>query len=267
MEFPVSHVMVSACRSRPEGLLLFLGRLGRRDRENGGDGSAWGAQRKQGTRHHRGAPRLLSVALAPLVLLLVLLVAAGRVPLAAEAASAGASHSCVVLDDNSIKCWGENFHGQLGQPDNIIRGFNDTDMGDNLPTVPLGTFNAATVESGSEFNCALSLLGDVKCWGRNERGQLGVGNNLTVGGPSDVYGMGVNLSTVNLGTDVVVDKISVAGSQACALLVNGKLKVSEELLVVHTTQNIYAQTAATTATVDAGWLMGPNMFCCWGFWD
>lgn len=82
-----------------------------------------------------------------------------------RAASAGSSHTCVVLEGGSIKCWGENYHGQVGQNDAIVRGKLATDMGDNLPTVPLGVFDASFVSSGSEFNCALASSGEVKCWG------------------------------------------------------------------------------------------------------
>lgn len=215
MESPVSLLMANSCR-RPKGPLGFE-RLERRDRDDCASGLPWGA-RKQSTRH-RGAQQRLSVALASLA---ILLLAAGCAPVAA--ASAGASHSCVVLENGSIKCWGENFHGQLGQPDNVVRGYNSSDMGDNLPTVPLGVFIASIVESGSEFNCALSGSGYVKCWGRNEHGQLGLGNNVTRGGPDDQIGL-ESLPVVNLGTNVAVEKISLAGSQACAVLKGGAVKV------------------------------------------
>lgn len=96
--------------------------------------------------------------------------------LVAAAASAGASHSCVLLEEGSVKCWRENYHGQLGQNDEVARGKDNSTMGDSLPEVPLGTFTAVAVESGGEFNCALSSDGAGKCWGRSEYGQLGLGD-------------------------------------------------------------------------------------------
>ncbi|CAN0365159.1 unnamed protein product, partial [Ectocarpus fasciculatus] len=143
---------------------------------------------------------------------------------AARAASAGASHSCTVLVGGTIKCWGENFWGQVGQNDNLVRGKNVSDMGDNLPYVPLGTFEADMVASGSEFNCALSVDRDVKCWGRNSAGQLGLGDNETRGGVNDVFEMGDNLPVVDLGTGVKAATIGLAGSHACAVALSGLVK-------------------------------------------
>ncbi len=49
------------------------------------------------------------------------------------------SHTCALLDDNSIKCWGGNTAGDLGLGDTAHRGDNANEMGDSLPTVDLGT--------------------------------------------------------------------------------------------------------------------------------
>lgn len=142
----------------------------------------------------------------------------------ATAASAGGSHTCVLLEDGSVKCWGENYHGQLGQNDEIVRGKDKLTMGDFLPAVPLGEFEAVSVESGGAFNCALADGGDVKCWGRNEYGQLGLGDNVTRGGPLTEDDMGTNLPVVDLGTGLAAEEIFLGGMHACALLADGGLK-------------------------------------------
>lgn len=144
--------------------------------------------------------------------------------LAARAASAGASHSCALLEEGSVKCWGENYYGQLGQNDGVVRGKDNSTMGDELPTVPLGAFSTVSVESGREFNCALDSIGAVKCWGRNEYGQLGLGDNVTRGGPSTADDMGVNLPEVNVGTGVAVEQIALSGMHACVVVEDGGLK-------------------------------------------
>ena len=56
----------------------------------------------------------------------------------ATAISAGTSHTCVILDDGSIKCWGWNFLGQLGQGDTDDRGDEPGEMGDALLPIDLG---------------------------------------------------------------------------------------------------------------------------------
>lgn len=88
-------------------------------------------------------------------------------------------------------------------------------MGDNLPADPLGVFFPVFVDSGSEFNCAFDSNGEIKCWGKNEHGQLGLGNSLTRRGPDDLFGVGEPLPTVNLGTGLTVESVALAGSQAC----------------------------------------------------
>ena len=51
----------------------------------------------------------------------------------------GLHHSCALLKDGLVKCWGENGSGQLGYGDTSNRGDAAGEMGDNLPAVDLGT--------------------------------------------------------------------------------------------------------------------------------
>ena len=46
-------------------------------------------------------------------------------------------HTCTVLDDASLKCWGKNDSGQLGLGDNSTSGDGSGEMGDNLPVISL----------------------------------------------------------------------------------------------------------------------------------
>ena len=52
--------------------------------------------------------------------------------------------TCAILDDDSLKCWGSGYNGILGLGDTEIRGDDANEMGDNLPTVDLGTGRTAT---------------------------------------------------------------------------------------------------------------------------
>ena len=52
--------------------------------------------------------------------------------------SGGGTHTCVLLDNTSLKCWGYNVSGQLGLGDTANRGDGPNEMGDFLPAVDLG---------------------------------------------------------------------------------------------------------------------------------
>jgi hypothetical protein len=89
--------------------------------------------------------------------------------------SVGYSHSCAVLANGRVKCWGENQYGEIGDgkmwdgnPDNVL-----TDLS---PVFVKGIRNARAVAVGDGDSCALLSDGSIKCWGDNQMGQLGVSN-------------------------------------------------------------------------------------------
>ena len=53
----------------------------------------------------------------------------------ATAIAAGEYHSCALLDNASVKCWGRNHYGQLGIDNNTQMGDDSGEMGDNLPSI------------------------------------------------------------------------------------------------------------------------------------
>jgi len=97
---------------------------------------------------------------------------------------AGYSHSCAVLDDSTLKCWGSNAFGQIGAGGSVALGTSKAQMGNNLPTVDLRSSFPTLVQSvacGHSFTCAMSDVGLVKCFGHNSEGQLGLGDKLSRG--------------------------------------------------------------------------------------
>jgi len=140
----------------------------------------------------------------------------------AMAIAVGQSHTCAILDDKSVKCWGNNGQGQLGLGDTNRRGDASGEMGDKLPAVDLGTGRSATaIAAGNYHTCALLDDKSVKCWGYNDQGQLGLGDSNTRGDASGE--MGDNLPTVDLGTGRSATAIAV-GSHTCALLDDKSMK-------------------------------------------
>jgi cysteine-rich repeat protein len=100
----------------------------------------------------------------------------------AIALTAGGTHTCALLAEGTIKCWGYNFSGQLGLGDQENRGDEPGDMGDALPIAELGTGRTAVaLEASYGSTCAVLDNGTVKCWGFNASGQLGLGDELPRG--------------------------------------------------------------------------------------
>jgi len=100
----------------------------------------------------------------------------------ATAIAAGGGHTCAVLDDGNVKCWGLNNTGQLGIGDTDARGDQPCAMGESLPVVDLGGLRATSIATGGNHTCVVLEDGNVRCWGANTRGQLGVGDMLGRGG-------------------------------------------------------------------------------------
>lgn len=84
-----------------------------------------------------------------------------------EKIGGGAEHSCAIVG-GGVFCWGSNQYGQIGD--------FALDYGSQV-TVPQAVhgLGAGIVDLavGAHHSCALSGDGDVHCWGRNHRGQLG----------------------------------------------------------------------------------------------
>ncbi|MCC7440257.1 MAG: hypothetical protein IT285_01405 [Bdellovibrionales bacterium] len=132
-------------------------------------------------------------------------------------------HTCAVLDNDRVKCWGYNNYGQLGLGDTNNRGDNAGEMGDSLPYVDLGTGRTAKKVYVGAFNaCALLDNDQVKCWGYGYYGYHGLGSAATYGDGANA--MGDNLGTVPLGTGRSVVKLAMGYYHACALLDDGQIK-------------------------------------------
>ena len=96
----------------------------------------------------------------------------------------GFQHTCTVLDNASVKCWGSNNFGQLGIDSTTTTGDSSGEMA-SLSAVNLGTGRTATaIATGYYHSCALLDNGDLKCWGYNNYGQLGIDSTTNIGDSS-----------------------------------------------------------------------------------
>ena len=130
---------------------------------------------------------------------------------------------CIISMSNDVKCWGYNNIGQLGLGSTNYMGNEVFEMGDYLPFVDLGTgLKASQVQFGETHVCSLMTIGGMKCWGQNNRGQLGLEDVYARG--DDLVEMGDNLPFLNLGSGVVISSLASASSFNCVLFDNSQLK-------------------------------------------
>jgi alpha-tubulin suppressor-like RCC1 family protein len=75
----------------------------------------------------------------------------------ATAITTGELHTCAILDDGTVKCWGSNFEGQLGNG-------NTDNTGTPSNPLNLGIGRTATaITAGSRHTCAILDNGTVSC--------------------------------------------------------------------------------------------------------
>jgi len=117
----------------------------------------------------------------------------------------GQFHSCVILDNFNVKCFGLNDQGQLGYGDTSTRGSLANQMGNYLPEVNLGSgFTAQSLHIGRRHSCVVLNDNSFKCFGDNFVGQLGIGSTDDQG--DDPNEMGGYLKPINLGTGVEIEE-------------------------------------------------------------
>ncbi|MFZ9818862.1 MAG: RCC1 domain-containing protein [Ilumatobacteraceae bacterium] len=140
----------------------------------------------------------------------------------ARAIAAGSAHTCALLDDWSVKCWGYNADGQLGVGAIDSRGDLASEMDDALTAVDFGSGRTATqVAVGAHHSCALLDNYDVKCWGRNSDGQLGYGDTANRGDQSGE--MGTSLQAVQFPTGRSARTVAAGANHTCAILDNSSV--------------------------------------------
>ncbi|MCB1040627.1 MAG: hypothetical protein KDA94_14015, partial [Acidimicrobiales bacterium] len=95
--------------------------------------------------------------------------------------SAGPVHACAILGTGTVKCWGSNEGGLIGDGTTTWR---------STPVDVPGLSGISAITTNSVHSCAvLSATGAMKCWGSNGDGQLGDGTTTGRTTPVDVIGV------------------------------------------------------------------------------
>ena len=142
----------------------------------------------------------------------------------------GSLHSCALMYNGLVKCWGANSYGQLGM--NIPGGYKGlvaSDMGENLPFLEFGgskyVRDIASGGFGSNSTCALLTNGEMKCWGRNLEGQLGISQRAA---PKDIIGddadeVSASMPAISFPSFKKVRSINLGSATTCAVMIDGSV--------------------------------------------
>jgi alpha-tubulin suppressor-like RCC1 family protein len=117
-------------------------------------------------------------------------------------------HGCAVVAGGAVRCWGNNYYGQLGQPERPMSSFDPSAEDIATPVAVPGLSGATAVSSDGYGACALVSGGNVRCWG-----SFGVGLAQTAP-------VGLVVPTGLTGV-VAADT---AGSHTCALVSGGAVR-------------------------------------------
>lgn len=120
------------------------------------------------------------------------------------------SHVCALINDGSVKCWGLNNKGQLGDDSTTNR---DTAVNVKNAANTGNLSNIVQVAVSSYSTCALNNVGAVQCWGENTNGELGDGTNTDSDIPVYVSGLTSGVTSIAAGFKFT-----------CALLNDGTVK-------------------------------------------
>ena len=116
----------------------------------------------------------------------------------------GKGHSCALISGGSVKCWGDNFHGALGDGTTTMR---------KTPVSVSGLSGVSELAAGSDVTCARLSDGTAKCWGLASNGRLGNNNDSTN-----------QLTPVSVSGLTGVSQLSAKLSSTCAVISGNAVK-------------------------------------------
>jgi alpha-tubulin suppressor-like RCC1 family protein len=166
-------------------------------------------------------------------------------------------HSCAIMMDGTVSCWGANGDGQLGDGTYVDRG---------TPAPVPGLSNVTQLDGGYAFTCALLGDGTVWCWGQNDYGALANGNTHHSAVPTRVQGL-----------PGPVRQISAGRLHACAVLTSGPVmcwgyngdgelgdSTSTERHVATPVMGVTAATAVACGYEQSCAIKADQTVTCWG---
>ncbi len=122
--------------------------------------------------------------------------------------------TCVRLDGQRLRCFGNGADGKLGYGNTQTIGDDETPASAGDVDLVRGTLS---VSAGPYHTCAALVLGFVRCWGKNDHYQLGFSNTQSIGDDE----LPSSADYVNVG---LTKQVAAGFSHTCALLSRGAVR-------------------------------------------
>ena len=174
-----------------------------------------------------------------------------------QIAAGARGNGCVLLADGSVRCWGPNEMGQLGD------GTYDLSA---KPVAVSGVNGATAIDFGYAFACAQTPSA-VKCWGNNFNGQLGSYTDSIANTPQAIVGLSGTVTKLRTGDGfgcvlMANGSIQCWGDNGSGQLGNGTSGTVEKAPV--TVSALPGVTDLTTGTSHTCALLSGGTVRCWG---
>jgi alpha-tubulin suppressor-like RCC1 family protein len=106
------------------------------------------------------------------------------------ALAVGRAHTCALLRDGTVRCWGSDATGQLGNSempiDECTTGAGDVPCA-RRPVEVWDLDDAVALSAGDDHTCAVREHGEVVCWGDNTFAQIAAPNDAPAPRPTPIY--------------------------------------------------------------------------------
>jgi murein DD-endopeptidase MepM/ murein hydrolase activator NlpD len=176
------------------------------------------------------------------------------------AIATGISHTCALTTGGGIKCWGQSGTGAVGDGTTITR---------LSPVDVIGLSNGVmSISTGGWHTCALTSSGGIKCWGRNDMGELGDGTIIHRLSPVDVVGLSNGVTYISSGEAHNCALVSNGGIECWGYNNSGQLgdgSTTQRLLPVNVVGLTNGVIAFTTGYVHTCALTSSGGIKCWGY--